>query len=625
MTDPAALLAEGYRSCAELTRRHGTTYYWGAALLPPAQRRDVHAVYALCRLADDIVDEPETVRLPLPLDGDPAQRLAGFAEAFRSARTDGTGIPVLAAVADTVRRRRIDPECFDRFFAAMTLDLTRTSWASWPELRDGYMEGSAAVIGEMMLPVLEPFTTDAREPARQLGLAFQLTNFIRDVGEDLDRGRVYLPADDLARHGADPWRRRVDPQWREFLAEQIERNRELYELARPGIEMLPPASARCVATAHRLYAQILDRIEAADYDVFSDRRRVPTWRKLATAGSIGANRSLRGTGGPRRIMPASVRSRIPLASRPQPGPERMPSTWRQARPGRIERSLEHALGRDPGGWYVLGESRALRPGQSRGARIAGREVVWWRTEAGELRAGPGACPHLGAWLGDGIVTGEELRCRWHGMALPSEGGSAWHCLPAHDDGVLLWLRLPTAGETEADRPRLGPRPDPERSLAAVFSAQGRCEPRDVIANRLDPWHGAWFHPYAFSHLSVDEQASDADRLVLDVTFRLDRRIGVPVRAEFTCPDARTITMEIIAGEGTGSVVETHATPLGPGPDGAARTAVIEATIATSERPGFRVARGLQRLIRPLVRHTAGQLWIDDLAYAERRYALRNDC
>ncbi|OYO09215.1 hypothetical protein CGZ98_15775 [Enemella evansiae] len=613
MSDRAALLAEGYRCCAELTRRHGTTYYWGAALLPPAQRRDVHAVYALCRLADDIVDEPETVRLPLALDGDPAQRLAGFADAFRIACDgDAAGVPVLAAVADTVRRRRIDPECFERFFAAMTLDLTRTSWASWPELRDGYMEGSAAVIGEMMLPVLEPYTAEARHPARQLGLAFQLTNFIRDVGEDLDRGRVYLPADDLARHGADPWRRRVDPAWREFLAEQIARNRELYEQARPGIEMLPPASARCVGTAHRLYAQILDRIEAADFDVFSTRRRVPTWRKLATAGTVSA-----GTLGTRA-------PRIPLANRPQPAPDRMPSTWRQARPARIERSLARALDRDPGGWYVVGESRTLPPGRAGGGRVAGREVVWWRTEAGELRAGPGACPHLGAWLGDGIVTGDELRCRWHGMALPDEGGDAWRCLPAHDDGVLIWLRLPTEGETPAELPRLGPRPDPEQSFATVFRRDGRCEPRDVIANRLDPWHGAWFHPYAFSHLTVDEAASDADRLVLDVTFRLDRRIGVPVRAEFTCPDARTITMEIIDGEGTGSVVETHATPLGTGPDGAARSAVIEATIATSERPGFRVARRLQRLIRPLVRHTAGQLWIDDLAYAERRYALRTD-
>ena len=280
----SALLEEGYRRCARLTRQHGTTYFWGAALLPRSQRRDVYAVYALCRLADDIVDEPDRTNVTA---ADPADRLATYADGFRSCLASGSAPdPVLAAVVDTVRRRRIDPECFDRFFTAMALDLTVTTWPSWPALRDGYMEGSAAVIGEMMLPVLEPLTDEATAPARSLGLAFQLTNFIRDVGEDLDRGRVYLPADDLARHGADPWSRTVTPAWRAFLAEQIDRNRELYRLAAPGIAMLPPASSRCVATAHTLYARILDRIEDAGYDVFSQRVRVPTWRKALTAAGV---------------------------------------------------------------------------------------------------------------------------------------------------------------------------------------------------------------------------------------------------------------------------------------------------------------------------------------------------
>jgi len=139
------------------------------------------------------------------------------------------------------------------------------------------------VIGEMMLPVLQPLTPDAFEPARALGFAFQLTNFLRDVGEDLDRGRVYVPAEDLARFGADPWRRRVDDAWRSVMAFEIARNRELYDLARTGVPMLPPASARCVGTALTLYSRILQRIEARDYDVFSGRARVPTWRKALTA------------------------------------------------------------------------------------------------------------------------------------------------------------------------------------------------------------------------------------------------------------------------------------------------------------------------------------------------------
>ncbi len=279
------LLETGYRRCAGLTREYGTTYYWGALLLPKRQRRDVYAVYALCRLADDIVDEPDKVHdLSVPTTGTEAERLGAFRELFFEALRHGTSDePVMAAVVSSIKRRGTDPDCFERFFDAMALDLTRTTWETWDELRDGYMEGSAAVIGEMMLPVLEPYSSAATAPARALGNAFQLTNFLRDVGEDLDRGRVYLPQDDLAKHGADPWLRRVTPEWRAFMAEQIARNRALYADAVPGLEQLPPASRRCVATALVLYSRILDRIEAADYDVFTARQRVPGWQKLMVA------------------------------------------------------------------------------------------------------------------------------------------------------------------------------------------------------------------------------------------------------------------------------------------------------------------------------------------------------
>lgn len=277
----SADLAAGYRRCAQLTRHHGTTYYWGALLLPRAQRRDVYTVYALCRLADDIVDEPERVGLSVPRGGSPAQRLARFKQHFFAALDrGGDDDPVMAAIVDSIRRRGTDPECFERFFAAMESDLVRDTWASWEDLLHNYMEGSAAVIGEMMLPVLEPLSPQAKGPARALGQAFQLTNFLRDVGEDLDRGRVYLPQDDLAHHGADPWLRRVTPEWRAMMAEQIERNRRLYAEAQQGLAMLPPDSRRCVGTALVLYSRILELIEEADYDVFSARLRVSRREKL---------------------------------------------------------------------------------------------------------------------------------------------------------------------------------------------------------------------------------------------------------------------------------------------------------------------------------------------------------
>ncbi|QGN34335.1 phytoene/squalene synthase family protein [Microlunatus sp. Gsoil 973] len=273
------LLRAGYRECARLTRRHGTTYYWGAAILPRDQRRDVHAVYGLCRLADDIVDVADLA------PGARAAELEGFRTRFLAAVHGTTADPVLAAVADTVRRRGIDLDCFDRFFGAMAMDLTNDSYPTWDDLCD-YMEGSAAVIGEMMLPILEPTSPEARGPARALGRAFQLTNFLRDVDEDLDRGRVYLPQEDLHRFGVDPGQRRVTPAWRALMAYEIGRNRELYAEAWPGIAMLPPASARCVGTALMLYARILDRIEDRDYDVFSGRARVPTAIKAVTAARV---------------------------------------------------------------------------------------------------------------------------------------------------------------------------------------------------------------------------------------------------------------------------------------------------------------------------------------------------
>jgi len=278
----SGVLAEGYASCARLTRDYGTTYYWGALLLPRERRRHVYAVYALCRLADDVVDAAgaTTVRVD-----ETRRALEQFRRRFEDSCQGRPDDATMAAIAATVHECGIEQECFERFFGAMAMDLDVDHYDTWDDLC-GYMEGSAAVIGEMMLPVLQPLSPAAREPARALGFAFQLTNFLRDVGEDLDRGRVYLPQGDLDRFGASPWRRRVDEPWRQAMAALIARNRELYEHARTGVPMLPPRSARCVATALTLYAQILDRIELNDYDVFSARVRVPTWRKALTAARV---------------------------------------------------------------------------------------------------------------------------------------------------------------------------------------------------------------------------------------------------------------------------------------------------------------------------------------------------
>jgi nitrite reductase/ring-hydroxylating ferredoxin subunit len=298
-------------------------------------------------------------------------------------------------------------------------------------------------------------------------------------------------------------------------------------------------------------------------------------------------------------------------------------TYRDARPAIIDAALERSQRRPTGNWYAFAASRDVRVGRPFGARVAGVELVAWRDRHGRLRVGPAACPHLGADLATGVVREGVLYCRWHGLALDGETCEMrWRPLPSRDDGALVWVRLDSVGgEAPLDEPVISRRPTGD-ALTAVTRMVGRCEPADVIANRLDPWHGAWFHPYSFTRLEVlATPSADDDRFLVSVTFRMGR-FGVPVIAEFTAPEARTVVMRIVEGEGTGSVVETHATPIGPGPDGRPRVAVIEATVAYSQRPGFRAARRAGPLITPLMRYAAARLWRDDLAYAERRYRMR---
>jgi hypothetical protein len=325
-----------------------------------------------------------------------------------------------------------------------------------------------------------------------------------------------------------------------------------------------------------------------------------------------------------RSWRAEVRSRVPVRYLPQTTPDHLRGTWREAKPARIERALAAAQRRPTHGWLVAAASTDVPADRSLVRTVAGREVVLWRDPDGAVLAGPGACPHLGARLDDCDVVSGTVLCRWHGMPLGRDSDPPWATFAAYDDGVLVWVRLGPVEEGVAptERPVLAVRPALEGAIASVISLAATCEPRDIMANRLDPWHGAWLHPYAFSDLRVDDDASSDDRLVLDVAYRLGRTFAVPVRAEFTCPDSHTIVMTITGGEGAGSVVETHATPLTAPGVHPARTVMTEAVVATSDRVGFRIARGMAPLVRVGMRASATQLWRDDLEYAARRYALR---
>lgn len=278
-------LEQSYEHCRKLNKANGTTYYWSTTVLPTVKRHHVHALYGFCRHADDIVDD---------LDGTPtdvrAKALADFGDRFFRALEDpdleagDSDDLVLKAMVHTVRAFRIDPDCVRRFLRSMTMDLTVETYETYDDLLD-YMDGSAAVIGEMMLPILEPLDPAATEPARDLGNAFQLTNFLRDIDEDLDRRRVYVPQEDIRRFGAESafTQRVATPEFVELMRFEIARTRELYRHADTGIALLPGRSGRCVGAARVLYSRILDEIEAIDHDVFSARARIPTWQKMTTA------------------------------------------------------------------------------------------------------------------------------------------------------------------------------------------------------------------------------------------------------------------------------------------------------------------------------------------------------
>ena len=301
-------------------------------------------------------------------------------------------------------------------------------------------------------------------------------------------------------------------------------------------------------------------------------------------------------------------------------------TYQQAEPAVIEAALQRAVRRPSGNWFVFAASSDVRTDRPFGTTVAGVEIVAWRDEERALHVGPASCPHLGADLATGKIECGGLICPWHGLRLDGGREFGWKPLPSYDDGVLVWVRLDkVGGEAPTDAPVLPVRPTGPQ-IAAVTRLVGVCEPRDVISNRLDPWHGSWFHPYSFAQLEVlsappVDADEESDVFTVAVTFHFGR-IGVPVIAEFTVPEPRTIVMHIVEGEGVGSVVETHATPLGDGPDGRPRTAVIEAVIAQSDRTGFGYSLYAAPVLRPLMRLGAARLWRDDLEYAERRYALR---
>jgi phytoene synthase len=286
IVDP--VLREAYRRCRDINAAHGRTFFLATRLLAPDQRPAVHALYGFARYADDILDEID----PNLDSAARAQQLQRLADQFFGV-PDHLDEPVLAAVRHTVRCYGIASELFDDFLRSMRMDLTVTDYPDRSAL-ELYMRGSAEAIGLQMLPILGTVTPaeEAAPHAAALGRAFQLTNFLRDVDEDLARDRVYLPADELASHGVDrdllTWchdNHRTDTRVRRALQAQHEITRRTYVFAAKGIPMLAPRSRPCVATAMQLYSEILDCIEDCDFAIFRHRATVGTRRRITVAGA----------------------------------------------------------------------------------------------------------------------------------------------------------------------------------------------------------------------------------------------------------------------------------------------------------------------------------------------------
>ena len=283
ITEPA--LRESYKECKRLNSLHGKTYYLATLLLPKAKRPHVHALYGFARYADEIVDDLGSTLSPT----EKRDSLQRWSEQLLQDIAHGRSHDHIGrALVDTVRRFDIPIAYFEAFLHSMSMDLSVAEYETYEDLME-YVYGSAAVIGLQMVHVLgtmEGKKSEALIPAEKLGIAFQLANFIRDVGEDLERGRVYLPMNELKAHGvtrAMLENRKLTPQIIEALKFQIKRVRALQAEANAGINLLSPDARPCIRAASELYCGIVDEVEKIDYNIFEKRAKTSTLRRASVA------------------------------------------------------------------------------------------------------------------------------------------------------------------------------------------------------------------------------------------------------------------------------------------------------------------------------------------------------
>ena len=284
ITDPR--LRASYQRCKNLNSKHGKTYYLATLLLPKEKRPYVHALYGFARYADEIVDDLASQLS----EREKEEKLNNWGDLVLADLKSGSSEdPIAAALVDTATKFSIPISYFEAFLHSMKMDLTVTEYHSYQDLYE-YVYGSAAVIGLQMVSILGTESSaefeSAKIAAEKLGVAFQLANFIRDVGEDLERGRVYLPITELQSHGVTRQMledRVVTPQIKNALKEQITRVRQLQLESTPGITLLSAKSRECIKAASELYCGIVDEVEKIDYEIFTKRAKTSTFRRMKVA------------------------------------------------------------------------------------------------------------------------------------------------------------------------------------------------------------------------------------------------------------------------------------------------------------------------------------------------------
>jgi len=273
-------LHRAYRLAGRIAAAHSKTFYLASALLPADKRSAVRALYAFCRTVDDIADEVSSIR-------DRKLALQYWRQIVQSLLPAGNDL-VAAAWIDTLNRYQIPRPFALQLIDGVARDLSQTRYRTFEELAT-YCYSVASTVGLMSMYVIGFQSAEAVPYAIKLGVALQMTNILRDVGEDFRNGRLYLPREELVSYGignADIAAGRVTKRWRQFMRFQIERTRRLYDESWPGVRMLEREGRLAIAAASTLYRAILDEIEKDDYDVFTRRAGLSRWQKLSRLPAI---------------------------------------------------------------------------------------------------------------------------------------------------------------------------------------------------------------------------------------------------------------------------------------------------------------------------------------------------